>query len=197
MSDLVFGIIWLTFSILMSIPFYISVGAAGASEMIFMLFLFFSIFYAVGLWILIRGIKRVTKDKATDRMGAVTVGKVLRIGKTGTYVNGNPELKAEIASYDTQTMRIKAYVEVIGFAPAKYRPGQYLRVKVYEDDLNILGEIDENEVSIKDKEIIDRAFPTPEDEKVVYINGVKYVQEGYNKQEYQYPEESPFDSDKW
>ena len=192
MSDLIFGIIWLTFSVLMSIPFFISFGKSGMIGSVFFLVFFFAIFYAVGIYMIYRGAKRVRRDKKTEEFGVQTFGKVIGIQRTGTYVNGNPELKAEIAAYSPYERKVNTYTEVIGFAPAKFRRGEYLRLKVYLDDVNIIASVAERDVPLEQLEEINFAFPTTDNSKdELYIDGVKYVRAPNQNQsnEYKYDSE--------
>ena len=78
MSDLIFGIVWTSITTLCFIPFFISLFASksfsGPSALF--VFLFFALFYSIGIWMLTRGIKKIKKDKATEKNGIYTYGKV-------------------------------------------------------------------------------------------------------------------------
>ena len=176
MSDLIFGIVWTSITTLCFIPFFISLFASksfsGPSALF--VFLFFALFYSIGIWMLTRGIKKIKKDKATEKNGIYTYGKVIRIGRTGTYVNGCPELKAKIATYIPQERRAIDFDEIIGFAPAKYNIGDYLILQYYDGDVNIIEKTMPNNLPIDQKEMIDSLYPTTNSEDEIIIDGVKY-----------------------
>lgn len=137
MSELIFGIVWLILVVPMSISVIIIQPSVIA---------FFSIFYIVGICFVVRGVKRVTADKKTDKNGEICYGRIKNISSTGTSVNGRQELKATICSYIPSLNEEKILDEVIGFDYNKYAIGDYVKLKYYNNDVNIIEKVSNQEV---------------------------------------------------
>ena len=131
-----FGLAWTAFSLAI---FFICL-AGGAWEGI----LFIGIFIAIGFWMIANGYKQIKKDRDTDKYGKFTYGRILNISPTGSYVNNNPELKASVLFVKDGLDYV--YNEIIGFDQNKYRSGQYVKIKHYNDDVNILGVVSEQSI---------------------------------------------------
>ena len=110
------------------------------------LFIFFLIFEAIGLIILISGIKQVIKDRKTNKFGDITYGQIISIYETGSVSNGKKELQAEILTYIYNQNIGRRINEIIGFQPLEYNVGDFVQLKYYEDDINIVKVVSENMV---------------------------------------------------
>lgn len=137
MTELIFGIVWLLFVIPMSIAVIIS-----APSMI----IFFSIFYVVGIYLVVKGAKRVIADKKTEKNGEICYGRIKDILATGTSVNGRSQLKATVSFFIPSLNKTETLDEVIGFGYGNYHEGAYVKLKFYNNDINILGKVEKNEV---------------------------------------------------
>lgn len=195
MFELIFGSIWLGFSVLISIPFLFAMSSTEG--MIFFIVPFFGLFYAIGIIMIVIGAKKVAKNNKTEKFGELTFGKILRIFQSGNYVNGNPELKADIGAVNPNTKMLESFSEVIGFAPAKYRVGEYVLLKLYNNDVNIVERANESSIPINVKDLLDSAFPTPKEKDVKIIDGVKYVKASQFEQSLDEPFEHQYDKDEW
>jgi hypothetical protein len=125
---------------------------------------------------IVAGIKTVIKDKKTDKYGISTYGLITNISETGSYVNNNPELRADILTYLPYEGTTKTFKEIIGFAPPKYDIGTYVLLNQHEDDVNIVQSTDKNFIprDILEKlseHIIDSA------PKTIVIGDYKYIRE--------------------
>lgn len=135
MFELMFGIIWLTITSFVAIPFLLM---GDGIPSIFLL-AFFGLFYAVGIWMLRKGIKQVSKDRATNKNGMKTYGLITDIYGTNCYVNDSEQLKADVIFVTDDNDKINKCSEVIGFDWDKYEVGDYVHIKYFQNDINILG----------------------------------------------------------
>lgn len=115
--------------------------------------LVFGMFGIIGLIIFIAGIIEVIKNWKTNVKGEECFGKIHNIYPTGTYVNGVPELKAEVLVYIPSLNETKLLSEIIGVGAFEYQQTSYVKVKYYNNDINIIGivHLSELPVHIKDK----------------------------------------------
>ena len=135
---------------------------------------------------LVAGAKTVIKDKKTDKYGISTYGLIINISETGSYVNNNPELRADILTYLPYENTTRTFKEIIGFAPPKYEIGTYVLLNHHEDDVNIVQSTDKNfipsDVLEKLGEHIADSAP-----KTIEVGNHKYIREdlvtGFNLNE--------------
>lgn len=100
--------------------------------------LFFLAFYITALASIFKGIKRILIDKKTDKKGIECYGRIISISESGTYLNGKPEYKAEFLVYVYIENITKNIYETIGFNKEKYPLGSYVKLKYYNNDINII-----------------------------------------------------------
>ena len=152
MSMLIFGIIWTVFSGLMGVLVLVSPGTMTVNGVevsrndtgaMLVPILFIGLFVLIGIILIAVGLKKVLRDIATSKNGIETYGVVIDISETGTRVNGSPELKAIVMAI-TEYGQMERFEEIIGFDYNKYSYGEYLKVKQYKDDINIIEKIDES-----------------------------------------------------
>ena len=138
MFELIFGIIWLTITSMVAIPFLL-IGISDTGMPILFFIVFFGIFYAIGITMLRKGLKNVARNKATDKNGFKTYGLITNIYGTNQYVNDCEQLKADVIFVTDDNDKINKCSEVIGFDWDKYGIGDYVHIKYFQNDINILG----------------------------------------------------------
>ena len=182
MFELIFGIVWLSFCSIIFIPIFIMEFVSKSSQEILLIQLLIfllvaALFYGIGIWSLIKGIKKAVKDSKTKKYGIETFGKILHIKSTGNYVNGIPELAAEIATYDSEINDFLIITESIGgYNNSQYQLGTYVELKYYEDDINIIRVIDSSNISSFLLKKLDEKYPINElNPKELIIDGVRYI----------------------
>lgn len=185
MFEIIFGIIWLLITGMVTLGFYsgtadtITVNGQLVSQEEFNAMLgpklFMGIFWAVGIIMIVVGLRKIIKNAQTEKFGEVCYGRIIDIRRTGARVNNVPELKAIIMVYIESIGSVEEIEEVIGLATKrKYNVGDYIEGKYYNGDVNIDSYIPENIIPlhIQDK-LKDLRINTNEDE--IMVDGVKYV----------------------
>lgn len=185
MFELIFGIIWTAITALITFGFYGTAGDVTVNgnlvsheEFSAMLWpkLFLGIFWVVGIFILFRGIRKIIRDTSTNIKGEECFGKVCNIYNSGTYVNNRPELKADILVYIPSIQETKILSEVIGFNMYKYRIGSCLKLKYYNDDINLEGIVDEFELPSDAKYQFEKSQLCDLNTKnTIVVDGIEYV----------------------
>ena len=192
MFYLVFGAIWICFMGVFTYAFYgtdgpVSVNGQPISHEEFVEMvepaLFLAIFWLVGLIMLFIGIKKLLTDGKTRRLGYDTFGVITDIHRSGTRVNGRSLLNASVAII-TQDNVVETYIENIGFNKKNYQYGDYVKIKHYQKDINILEHALEYEIPHYHLEILqkhspiknyeDCAYDDMSDGEVIVINGKRY-----------------------
>ena len=136
MFEFLFSSIWLFVSIILFIVMC-AVGLWPGA-------IFAALFSIIGWVFLGIGIRKIKRNRATEKHGILTYGIILAIRNSGCYVNDLPELKADVLIEKEGSCVVLS--EVIGLDPYKYREGQFLRCKYFNDDINILGAIDSHDI---------------------------------------------------
>ena len=131
-----FGLAWTAFSLLI---FGICLSE-GAWEGV----LFLGLFLCIGFWMIGNGWKQIKKDRDTEKYGKLAYAKIIDISRTGSSVNGRPELQAQVLFVKNGMDYL--YHEIIGFDQNKYRVGQYVRIKHHEDDVNIINVVNRDSI---------------------------------------------------
>ena len=187
MDKFIFGLIWSVFVILFA-AIWISFGEFKTS-----ILLFFLIFIAVGLWIMYLGIKELLKNKKTNKYGEICYGIITSIDAdtSSVQVNGNCQYKATVNFYYPQLNGTMTFCESYGYKREKYSVGECVKVKYYNDDINIIeGNIDINTLPYNIQDCLkgvqqNNAVPDglyTGNENEIVINGVRYVREDNNNQ---------------
>lgn len=120
-------------------------------------------FAVIGLLFLFFGIRKIFKDKKTDKYGEMCFGKIFKVYESGTYVNGKAEYKADFLVFIPSLNTTKTFSEVIGYDPFKYPLNSFVSIKHYNNDINICGVIDENNIPSIAKNmlaIVNTIFPS-------------------------------------
>lgn len=118
--------------------------------------LFLGIFWLVGIVFLVVGIRKLVIDTMTRVKGKLAIGMVVDILETGTYSNGRPEWKAKVM-VAMEDGTLKEFSEVIGYDANKYSMGEYLEVKHYKKDINILGTTSPQRLPLRQQELFEEA----------------------------------------
>lgn len=183
MYNFIFGVVWTVFVTLMFIMcLFVPGEQRGGADMDFSLLIFFILFELFGLYLLISGLKKIIKDKKTNKYGIQCYGIISEIKKTGTYVNDYPEYKAILNFVNPETNQIETIEEIVGLDYNKYPINSYVLCKYYHGDINIENFIFENEIpgGIKKYLISMRQdsdcsnFEFSSDKEYVTIDGVQY-----------------------
>ena len=186
MFEILFGLIWTSITAILTFVFYSGtsgeiyvndelVSQAEFNEMLWPK-LFFGIFWAIGLFMIYWGLKRIIKDKKTNAFGEICYGKITDIFESGTYINEVPELKAQIVLYIPSINDIKIVSEVIGLYGSvyNYEIGKCVEVKYYNGDINFEKVLDIQDLPYEAQEILNEFKTEMPKEKVMY-NGVEYI----------------------
>ena len=129
--------------------------------------------------------KRNSYRSKTKQYGKYVYGRILDFVPTGSSINGIPELKAVISAYIPSTREVKEFRETIGFGNNSYNIGDYLVLKHYEDDVNIIQHAVESKIPIDVIEKLDSKISVSEDKSYVIINNKKYVKKQNENDSYQ------------
>lgn len=149
MFKIKFGCIWLGFVGLCIFILYGPLTAGGVNvdgmfltkdelNSFLMLKIFFGVFLAVGIYILVSGIIDVLRDKKTDTLGKKTYGMIVDIYTNGAYENNKPEYDARVILIN-ENNEIQEFTETVGFDGFKYSAGEIYEVKYLANDVNILS----------------------------------------------------------
>ena len=187
MFELFFGIIWNVFMAVFTWVFYYSnTGTITVSDelvsqeefsVVLMPKIFIGLFWAIGLFMMFKGIKKIIRDSSTNIKGEVCFGRICDIYKTGSSVNGRPELKADVIVYISSINETRIISEVIGFDKNKYRCGDYVQLKYYNGDINFQGNIDNSIVPFHIQEELSKSLSESNLnlKDTIIIDGVEYV----------------------
>ena len=187
MFELFFGIIWNALMVFFTWGFYhsnmgtITVNGEIVSQEEFsgmlMPKLFIGLFWAIGLFIMFRGIKKIIRDSSTSIKGEICFGRICDIYNSGATVNGRPELKADVIVYVPSAQKTRMISEIIGFDRNKYRYGDYVQLKYYNGDINFEGNIEESILPFYIQEELSKSLPESNfnSKDTIKIDGVEYV----------------------
>ena len=165
MFELMFGIVFLLVSALIIVPIFLS----GEGTWIILLFLIFPI---VGVCMFVIGLRRVIRNARTAARGTVCYASIEDVFATDKSINDAPIMKAAFNVYLESEHRVVEVEEEIGLNPDKYPIGSYVKVKYYNNDINIIEPITENEVPSYALERIKVKDITTGD--IIVVDGVKY-----------------------
>ena len=150
--------------------------------------LFIGIFWAIGLGFLFAGLKGIYKNFLTEAKGELCYGRILKMYRTGTTVNGIPELKADFLIIMPDTGETKIVSETIGLSSTiTYDIGEYFELKIYKDDINIVSRIYPENIPDSTRILLDNESNeflgniNMKDPETVVIDGVEYVRAKENK----------------
>ena len=183
MFKFLFGLVWTAFVTPIFIMVLLVPGEQrGGADMDPFMFIFFMIFEAIGLYMIISGLRKIIKDGKTKIHGVECYGIVDDIKPTGSYVNDRPEYKAIVNFINPETNKLETIEEIIGFYYDKYPVDSYVLCKYYKGDINFEKIVYDNEIP---EEIKKYLVPSPktsdhydfefsDDKEYVTINGIEY-----------------------
>ena len=94
MFEFVFSIIWLIFT-----GIFTFAGIMSSSSIDPMAIIVIVLFWIIGIFLFIKGLRKVIKNHKTEKYGEECYGIVNNIYPTGTYINHQPEFKADFIVY--------------------------------------------------------------------------------------------------
>lgn len=153
MFHLFFGIIWTAISVFIAFIMYNTNGTVEVNgrpvsheEFNAMLWpkIFIGIFICIGIVFIIVGLKKIITNILTRTIGTETYGLITNVYPSNVTVNGRPQLMADVLVVVND--RINRYSETIGFDWNKYRIGDFVLIKIYKKDINIVRLVNRNEV---------------------------------------------------
>ena len=178
MFELVFGIIWTAISA------FCMVGVLSTGESVSQMsvpIVFVGIFVCIGIFMMFRGCRKLWKNMQTKVNGEPCYGRVLNVERNGCYVNNQPMYKAEILVYSELDCTDYTIWEDIGFDPARFPIGSFLKVLYYKGDINFTEDsynIDDMPESRKQLLLSKSQFISSADnENIITIGGVRYIRE--------------------
>lgn len=185
MFEIIFGVIWLLITGMVTLGFYsgtastITVNGQLVSQEEFNTMLgpkiFIGIFWAVGIIMIIVGLRKIIKNAQTEKFGEVCYGRIIDIMRTGTRVNNVPELKAIVQVYIESEGRLDTIEEVIGLATKReYNIGDFIEGKYYNGDINIDSYIPETVIPLHIQEKL-KNIKINSTENEIMVDGVKYI----------------------
>ena len=185
MFEIIFGVIWLLITGMVTLGFYsgtastITVNGQLVSQEEFNAMLgpkiFMGIFWAVGIIMIIVGLRKIIKNAQTEKFGEVCYGRIIDIMRTGTRVNNVPELKAIVQVYIESEGRLDTIEEVIGLATKReYNIGDFIEGKYYNGDINIDSYIPETVIPLHIQEKL-KNIKINSTENEIMVDGVKYI----------------------
>lgn len=179
MSNLLFGLFWTIITILCTIPIF----TTGTDINIFFV-LMIILFWIIGIFLIVRGIKKIITNKNTEKYGEDCYGVVKSIYPNGTRINNNPMYNVEVAVYIPSKQTMVSITEEIGMNPGKYPLESIVKVKYYNNDINIKEVVDYNTIPLDIRDQFEGYEPSmgqtsnintnTEAADVVTINGVQY-----------------------
>lgn len=185
MFEIFFGIIWTGITAMVTYGFYGNIGGTitvngevvSQAEFSAMLGpkLFLGLFWAIGIFFIVRGFLKVKRNKDTDIKGEICYGRITNVYNSGTYVNGRPLFKADIKIYIPSINETKILSEEVGFDRYVYAENSYIEVKYYNNDINIERFIEVEDIpSIAAEHIVRNDFKENDNDTII-IDGVEYV----------------------
>lgn len=166
---LIFGIVWTLFSAL----FLIIPILAGEGFDLFIIIPL--LFIAIGIVIIVISSKKIIRDKKTDKYGEIGYGIIQSVYNSGTYINGVPELKADVLVYLESQNRVETISEIIGMGRPKYQINAVVKLKYYNGDINFIEEVTNYDYLSENIRIfIDNNKTNVDNNDIIEINGAKY-----------------------
>ena len=176
MFKFLFGLAWTAFITPMFILCLVVPGEQrGGADMDLFLFSFFILFEAIGLYMLISGLRKIIKDIKTKMHGIKCYGIVSDIQVTGSYVNGKPEYKVILDFVNPETNQLETIEEIIGFNYNKYPIDSYVQCKYYQGDINLEDRVSENEIPEEIKKYLVSGQQEPNDSNLEFSADREYV----------------------
>lgn len=134
----------------------------------------FVLFEGIGIYFIIQGRKEIKKNETTDLYGKFVYGKITKLSHTGAYVNNVPEIAAHILVYLPSNGTTKEFVEKLGIGVSDYEINDYVSLKQYEDDVNIISIINPSKIPDNIKAELDQKISSYSKKATIVIDGIEY-----------------------
>lgn len=140
-----FGAIWTGFMAVFTILAIF--GGAGVNLIAIPIL---GLFWYIGIYVLKNGLKKMKADIATENFGEECFGRIYELSSAGS-TNGNTFYRANIIAYLPNEGIVKTFQEDIGYNFYEFPEGSYVRLKYFQDDVNIIEIANENIIPEKVK----------------------------------------------
>jgi len=155
MIELIFGTILSIFFI--GLSFLLNKGDSSSTVNNTLFYWIFSLFLLLGLFLIAKGLLKIIRNFRTSIYGKEYYGIIVNIFPNGVKVNGHPELDAEVLiSIDNR--KILRLRDTIGFDWNKYTLQDYVKVKYYKNDINILHKVEDYTLPPETKDYLQQSL---------------------------------------
>ena len=165
MGELIIGIIWIIISLYCLVTEIIEKGEIST-------IIVSGIFLCIGIYLTITDLIKIKKDKKTEKKGEECYGIIKNIKKTSDKAD---TYKIEIITYIESTRQKETMEEDIGTSTQKYDIGNYVKLKYYKGDINIIKKVEFKEMTpIAQTNLKDEEQNLEKIDDIIEINGIKY-----------------------
>lgn len=194
--ELSFGASWTALSVLVTVMFYcgdenatviingVPTSRGEFNEMLGPKILLGG-FIFIGLMFMFRGLKKVIINKTTASQGMIRYGYIVETYFNGASANGRQRQNACI--WVLVDGVVQTFEEDIGFNHLELFPGDYVKVKHHNNDVNLLEVVPDYEAPFQLKEHVEevlgysKCYDEPEvAPDTIVVNGVEYVRKDDN-----------------
>ena len=177
MTYFLFGLLWLIITTLFTIPILIS-----QNNLDIFLILFILLFWAIGIFFVTKGIKKIITNRKTEKYGEDCFGRVKNIYTNGTMINHRPMYNIDVDVYIPSKQTMITITEEIGMDIGKYPLKSIVKIKYYNNDINIKEVVDYNSIPLNIRDYIEKYESSTNAQttnvntstEVADINGVQY-----------------------
>ena len=177
MTYFLFGLLWLIITTLFTIPILIS-----QNNLDIFLILFILLFWAIGIFFVTKGIKKIITNRKTEKYGEDCFGRVKNIYQNGTMINHRPMYNIDVDVYIPSKQTMITITEEIGMDIGKYPLESIVKIKYYNNDINIKEVVDYNSIPLNIRDYFEKYESSTNTQttnvntstEVADINGVQY-----------------------
>jgi hypothetical protein len=187
MFELIFGLVWCLIVGFITYGFYgtdapvtVNGELMEHSEFSALLMpkLFLGLFWIVGIVMLIIGLRRIIRNTLIATRGEETYGIVMDVRPSNIRIKNRPVWEAEVALLrDGHLVTLTATVCTVY---NQYKPGDFMHLKCYKNDINILGKALRADVPYNILTVLEtqNVHPHPVDfidnSEYIIVNGQRY-----------------------
>lgn len=172
MFELIFGCFW---SLITSIMIIAYIKADEGID--FFLIIILGLFLLIGIFLLVKGLKKIIANKKTEKLGEECYGQVKNIYPNGNSVNNRPQYNVDLLVYIQSKNNMETVTESIGFNANQYQINSFIKGKYYNGDINIKEVIDYNLIPLNVRPNFNHLISTETNTSnadIITVNGVKY-----------------------
>ena len=189
MFEILFGVIWTLFTAFITFVSYSGtsgniyvndelVSQAEFNEMLGPK-IFLGIFWAIGLFMIYWGLKRMIRDSQTKEFGEICYGKIIDVYQSPTVDEDDiPRLGVKLFLYIPSLNETKIISQAIGYAgmSTPYKVGRYAEVKYYNGDINLDKVLEVEDIPFEVQSVLNefKSYAEQARERIMY-NGVEYI----------------------